>query len=300
MGVRVEPICENTIRSSLFMKSEVVYSSESVIKQPGRLWTAMWCDLAASRELAFRFMMRDLRAQYRDSFLGWLWALIPPFAMAAGFTLATRSGIMVVGWTSLPYPAYVFFSMVLWQTFLESLNAPIQAVQLARPMLARINFPREALLMGKLGEILVQMAIKVVLVGAVFWWYQVPVSFSAVFALPALLPLIGLGFLFGMLLAPFGVLSQDISRGVALVSGFWLLVTPVVYPMPQGRDAFSSLVRWNPVTPLLVTVRELATTGQVSDLTGYAVVSGGVLVAILLAWVVYRAAMPFVVERVGA
>jgi len=56
----------------------------------------------------------------------------------------------------------------------------------------------------------------------------------------------------------------------------------------------------NPVTPLLVTTRELATTGIVSDPIGFWLVSAITLLGILLTWIIFRLAMPFVVERVSS
>ena len=111
----------------------------------------MWRDLLASRELAWRLMVRDIKAQYRQSFLGIFWAFIPPIVTAVGFTMASDAKVLNVGVTDLPYPAYVMFSMTLWQTFVEALNSPIQAVNAAKSMLAKINFPREAIILAKLG-----------------------------------------------------------------------------------------------------------------------------------------------------
>jgi lipopolysaccharide transport system permease protein len=108
-----------------------------------------------------------------------------------------------------------------------------------------------------------------------------------------------LGTFFGVLLAPLGILYQDVSRGITLVTGFWLFLTPVVYPVPS-QGTFGFLVKLNPVTPLLVTTRELATTGVVSNPLGFWVVSGLSFVGLLLTWIVFRLAMPFVVERVSS
>jgi hypothetical protein len=48
----------------------VVYTPESKLKHPVRLAREVGRDLLASRELAWRLMVRDISAQYRQSFLG--------------------------------------------------------------------------------------------------------------------------------------------------------------------------------------------------------------------------------------
>lgn len=259
----------------------------------------MWRDLLASRELAWRLMVRDISASYRQSFLGIAWAFLPPIILAAGFTLASDANVINIGATDLPYPAYVMFSTALWQTFVEALNAPVLAVTVAKPMLARVNFPREAIILAKLGEVFFNFAIKLILIVALFVWFQVSVSWTVILAPVALTHLIMLGTVIGILLAPLGVLYQDVSKGLTMITGFWLFLTPVLYPVPS-QGTFGFLVRLNPVTPLLVTTRELATTGIVSDPERFFIVSIINIIGLLLSWVIFRLAMPFVIERVSS
>jgi lipopolysaccharide transport system permease protein len=259
----------------------------------------MWRDLLASRELAWRLMVRDISAQYRQSFLGTVWAFLPPIVMAASFTLAKGAQVINVGVTDIPYPAYVMFSTALWQTFVEALNGPVQAVTVAKPMLARVNFPREALILAKLGEVFFNFGIKTILIVALFIFFRVSVSWTVIIAPVALIHLVLLGTFIGILLAPFGVLYQDVSKGLSLITGFWLFLTPVVYAVPN-EGTFGYLVKLNPVTPLLVTTRELATTGVVSEPLGFWVVSAITIIGLLLTWIAFRLAMPFVVERVSS
>ncbi|KST69932.1 ABC transporter permease [Mastigocoleus testarum] len=280
-------------------RPEEFYTPESQLRHPRQLLRQMWLDLLASRELAWRLMVRDISAQYRQSFLGIIWAFIPPIVMAAGFNLANEAKVINVGETSLPYPAYVMFSTALWQTFVEAISGPIQAVTTAKPMLARVKFPREALILSKLGEVFFNFSIKLILITALFIWFQIPITWSVILAPVALIHLVMFGTFIGVMLSPFGVLYQDISKGLTLVTGFWLFLTPVVYPVPND-GVFGFLVKFNPVTPLLVTTRELATTGLLTQTVGFWVVSLVTIVGLFLTWIGFRLAMPFVVERVSS
>lgn len=279
------------------MPPEVVHTPDSLLRRPRYLLWTMWRDLLASRELAWRLMVRDISAQYRQAFLGIAWAFIPPIAMALGFTLAKDANVFAVGETDIPYPAYVMFNTALWQTFADAATGPVQAVILAKPMLARVNFPREAIILAKLGEVFFNFGIKLILIVSLFIYFRVPVSWTIILTPIALIHLILLGTLVGVLLAPIGVLYQDVSKSLNMIMGFWLFLTPVIYPVPT-EGLFGALVAWNPVTPLLVTLRELATTGVLTQPLGFWVVSGLTLVGLVLTWVGFRIAMPYVVERV--
>lgn len=277
----------------------MVYEPRSRLKRPIKLFKQMGRDLLASRELAWRLLVRDISAKYRQSFLGIIWAFLPPIVTAAGFTLARNGGVINIGDTGLPYPAYVMFSMTLWQTFVEALNGPVQAVTTAKSMLARINFPREALILAKLGEVFFNFGIKLILIVGLFLWFQMPVSWSVLLVPVALIHLVIFGTFLGLMLAPMGALYKDFSMGLTLITGFWLFLTPVVYPVPSD-GVFGTVVKLNPVTPLLVTTRELATTGVISNSQGFWVVSIIAIVGLLLAWIFYRLAIPYVVERISS
>lgn len=286
-----------TGRNSLL--PEIIYTPESQLRHPLQLWRAMRDDLLASRDLAWRLMVRDISTQYRQSFLGVFWAFVPPIVAALGLTLASNAEVLNIGETDIPYPAYVMFSMSLWQTFVESLNGPILAVLAAKPMLARINFPREAIILSRLGQVGFNFAIKLILIVGLFLWFQIPVTWTVLLAPVALVHLIALGTALGLVLAPLGALYEDVSRGLTLVVSAWLFFTPVIFPPPK-TGWFATLVQWNPVTPLLVTVRELATSGVISEPVHFWFASLLALVGLLVSWLLYRIAMPFVIERISA
>jgi lipopolysaccharide transport system permease protein len=281
------------------MPPEVVHTPESLLRHPILLLNSMWRDLLASRDLAWRLMVRDISAQYRQSLLGIAWAFLPPLFMAGGFTLASEAKVINTGVTDIPYPAYVMFSTALWQTFVEAFNGPVDAVNKAKPMLARVKFPHEAIILAKLGEVFFNFAIKLILIVGLFLWFHIPVTWTVIIAPVALIHLILLGTLFGILLSPLGVLYQDVAKGITMITGFWLFLTPVVYPIPS-EGTFSLLVQLNPVTPLLVTTRELATTGIVSEPVSFWVVSFLTLFGLLLTWIAFRIAMPYVIERISS
>ena len=277
----------------------VVYTPESRIRHPIQLFRQMGRDLLASRELAWRLLVRDISAQYRQSLLGVFWAFLPPMITAAGLVLAKDMGAVNVGATDIPYAAYVMFSMSLWQTFIESLNGPIAAVNGAKPMLAKINFPREAIILAKLGEVFFNFGIKLLLIFGLFIWFRIPVTWSVVLAPVALIHLIAFGTGIGLRLSPFGTLYGDVLKAIPMITVPWLLITPVVFPPPRA-GLFTTIVDWNPVTPLLVTTRDLATTGLLTNTTGFWWASVLALVLLLSGWMFFRLAMPFIIERMSS
>jgi lipopolysaccharide transport system permease protein len=114
-----------------------------------------------------------------------------------------------------------------------------------------------------------------------------------------IISLVALGLLFGIFLVPLGVLYQDIEKALPLFTSIWLLLTPVVYPPPTSWPA-SLISTINPVSPLLVNTREMLTKDTFAHMSGFYVVMGLTFLLLMMGWVLYRVALPHLIERMGA
>ena len=259
----------------------------------------MFRDLLASRELAWQLAVRDIKAQYRQTALGLIWAFILPLANTAAWLMIRNAGIVTVRHTELPYPVFVFTGTMLWAIFMDAVNAPLQQTIAAKPMLAKINFPREALVLSGIYQTIFNAVIKLaVMLVALLIMGVVPGTGIAFFPV-ALLSLILSGTALGLLLTPVGVLYSDIGKALPLLMQFFMYLTPVVFPMPLSGWA-AALFQVNPLTPIILTARDLLTGMSPAYMGACMVVNAGMLVLLALVWVVYRAAMPILIERMSA
>ena len=69
---------------------------------------SMWKDLISSKDLSLQLAVRDIKAQYRQSILGILWAFLLPLANTLIWMYLQGTGIINVGKTEIPYPVFVF------------------------------------------------------------------------------------------------------------------------------------------------------------------------------------------------
>jgi lipopolysaccharide transport system permease protein len=277
----------------------VVYTSESSLRTPMLLLREMWRDLHGARELAWRLFIRDISAKYRQSLLGIFWAFLPPIITGLVFIILQAKKVVIFGETDIPYPVFVLVGTTLWQLFTESLNAPLNSVQSAKSMLAKINFPREALIVSAVYGVLLNLLIKSLVLVGIFLFFQVHVTSGLLLAPFAILVIILLGITIGLLLTPLGMLYTDVASGLAVVIQLWFFVTPVVYPPPQTFP-YSLIAILNPISPLLMGTRDLLTKGVLEDSGLFLVVTGLTVTGLLAAWVLYRASLPIIIERMSA
>jgi len=275
-----------------------IYTPESLLASPFTMGKEMLRDLVASQELAWRLTLRDLSAQYRQTFLGFLWVIILPLANTLVWLFLSHSGVVDVSKTSLPYPVYVFTGTMLWAILIDALNAPLRIVTSSKSMLAKINFPREALVLSGIYQTLVNALVKVVLLlVALLIMHIYPDSGLLLFPV-AMLSLVMVGTLIGLALTPVGLLYTDVGKVIPLLAQFLMYFSPVVFAMPKS-GLTATLFQLNPLTPLILTARDWLT-GQVPEYLGYfIVVNIASMLLLCIFWIVFRLAMPILIERIG-
>lgn len=275
-----------------------VYTPESPLRRPAKLLRDMWTDLQSARELAWRLFLRDVRAQYRASVLGYIWVFIPPLVASLPFVFLNAQGVVKIGDTPIPYAAYAIIGTTIWQVFADALNAPLRAVFNAKGMLARVNMPREAILMSALGQLALNFAVRLLLLAGVFVWFRILPPPTAILFPLGILSLVMIGAFLGLLVTPIGLLYGDVQMALPMFATFLMLLTPVVYPVPQSGVA-AVIAQYNPLTPLIVSTRDWLTTGETAHAAAFVGVSLGATVMLFVVWVVFRVATPHLVARLG-
>jgi lipopolysaccharide transport system permease protein len=279
-------------------KKITVYTPDSGIRKPGVLLKDMVRDLVNSYELGWRFFLRNVRGMYRQSLLGLFWAFIPPIMTTLVWVFLNGQRIINIDNPGVPYPAFVLTSTLLWSLFARGVIMPNQVMTTGKSIMKKINFPKESLVISGLLEIGLDFLIKSILIIAVFIVFKVVPSYT-VFLVPlGVLMLVLMGMTIGLLLLPVGMLYTDIQRLLAAILPFWMLLTPVIYPAP--REGIATIINtYNPVSPILTTTRDWLFYGNSETVISFLVYSAGVLVLFILGMVLFRLAIPFIIERSG-
>jgi lipopolysaccharide transport system permease protein len=271
---------------------ETIYNAARELRRPSRFLGAAAGDLRSALPIAWRLFRSNVRVRYRRSWFGYVWLLLPALgtALLAGFIQSRR--IVSFAATDLPYPLFVLAGIVLWQIFVEALNAPLQQLGAGRQLVTRSRVPHEALILAGLLELVLNAAIRLIVLAAALLYFRLQVGPEILLVPLGMAALALLGLAIGLLLAPFGLLYDDVGRALGLVLGFGMFVTPVFYPIPAG-----SWLRFNPVAPLLETARHWIAGGAAAP--GFLPVTAGAALLLVFAWLFYRLARPHFVTRMG-
>jgi len=277
-----------------------IYSAQAANRSPLHHLRAIALDLPRAHELGLRLFKRNLKALYRQSVLGFAWALIPPLVTAALWIFLRGTGVMSVGDSGISYPVFVLTGTLLWQIFAEAINAPINSVNSNKAMLSKINIPREGLLLSGLYELLFNILIKVLLITLVIVWFKQDITLTGLLMVPVgILATVITGFAIGLALVPIAMLFTDIQRGISVILPFLMYLTPIIYPIPKS-GAFAKFMMFNPMAAIIPQTRNWLTAQPPADLTLFWIYTAGFSLLLILSLIIYRLAMPLIIERIGA
>ena len=276
-----------------------LYTAQSQIRYPLKLIRNIFADLWAGRDLAWRLFVRNIRGLYRQTILGLFWAFLPPIANTAFWIFLKQANVFDMGDVQVNSTVYILAGMILWQAFIDAYQMPLNMLNKNRNMISKLNFPRESLLLVGIGEVLFDLAIRMLLLIPAFLVFGVAFHPTIVLAPLAIIGLVLLGTALGLLIMPFGSLYQDVGRFIGIMLPFWMILTPTVYA-PFAKFP-GSLLNWvNPASPLLLVSRDWLLLGSTQYWYVGLIYGALVLPLLLLGLIVYRISIPVLIERMSA
>ncbi len=247
---------------------EAVYSAGGARRNGLREWNIMIKGLADSRQLIWLLMLRDISVRYRQSVLGYVWAIGPQIVTVGVFAFLNASRVLPISKTPIPYLAYALWGISVWQLFSGCLSACTSSLANAGPLVTKINFPREALVVAALGHPIFDFLVRLVPVGFVFIWYGVAPSWGVVFVPVVLFLVILLALGAGFVLSVVNLAIRDTANALGMVLSIGMFLTPVLYP-PPVRWPFFLVNILNPLSPLLIATQDLIADGVLSRPEGF-------------------------------
>jgi hypothetical protein len=109
------------------------------------------------RELLYRMTARDLMVRYKQSVMGFGWAIVMPLVNTLLFTvLFTRVARLEV---DVPYPIFAYTGLLFWNCFASSLRFSVNSLSSNKILVSKVYFPREIFPFSAIMVSLVDLAV---------------------------------------------------------------------------------------------------------------------------------------------
>ena len=249
------------------------------------------------RELLFALTRRDLLLRYRQTLMGFAWAILMPVTYMLVFSLIfTRVGAVKTGGT--PYPIFAYTGLLPWNFLASSLRFSVGSLLANRTLITKVYFPREILPFSVILTSLVDFAVAGIVLAGLLVWYKVHVT-SALLFLPVVV-LVQIVFVAAitLLVSLANLFFRDVKYLLEIVITLWMLASPVVYPVERVGGKLGGLLALNPMAPILNAYRSILIHGELPDAGRFAYAAIVSILLLIASWLLFHRTEPQIAETI--
>ena len=218
------------------------------------------------KDLILLFVKRDFTAQYKQTVLGPLWAIIQPLLTTVVFTiifgnLAHLTTADVSGDFEMPGFLFYMSGNICWAYFSQTLHKTSNTFITNRATMGKVYYPRLVSPISTALSGLISFGIQFAMF-VVFWLFYIIKGGTSIRITPVLLLIPLLVFQMIILSVGFGIIIASVTtkyRDLAMLVSFglqlWQYGSPVAYGLTLVPERLLPIYMLNPVTPIITTFR---------------------------------------------
>ena len=208
-------------------------------------------ELIKYKELLYMLTWRDIRIKYKQSIMGFLWAIFMPTLIVFTGTLV-RFGIAKVSGNALTINQILSVSVkaIPWSFFVGSITSGTMSLIGNGNLVTKIYFPKEIFplssVFSHLFDLMIASSALILFLAAI----RIGLTFQLLWVLPLLCILIILSMSICIFLSAANLFFRDVKYLVSVITSFAIFFTPVFYDV-RMFGKYESFLMLNPVAPVL-------------------------------------------------
>jgi lipopolysaccharide transport system permease protein len=229
---------------------------------------------------------RDIKARYKQTFLGPAWVVFQPLALLAAFSVGFKS-VANVNTGGVPYFLFAMVGLTVWTYFQATVMVAAGSIVNNYSLVRWTACPRLAMPLAGLFSSSPSLAVTggVTLIAAgiagYLWVGALVIPFLIVW-------LVCLTAAAAVFLAAIAVRARDVASALPFLLQITVFLAPVAYPTTQLSSWLQTAISLNPVTGLVESWR-WALLGITPDMTAVGLALGLTVLALVVAWKTFSA-----------
>lgn len=228
-------------------RCEAAVRPVTVITPPSGWLQLNLSELWRYRDLLTLLVWRDVSARYRQSIVGYGWALIKPILSMLIFTFIFGRVAQLPS-DGAPYPIFSFAALLPWMYFSGALGSVTSSVAGSGALVSKVYFPRLVLPFASVAVGLVEFAIQGGVLALLMCWYRYVPGWHILFVPLFMAMCVVASLAFGLWLTALNVKYRDVGMAIPFVTQAWMFLCPIVY---SSRMVPEGLRPWYGLNPLV-------------------------------------------------
>jgi ABC-type polysaccharide/polyol phosphate export permease len=216
-------------------------------------------NLPKYRGLIQSLVVRDLKARYRGSVLGFFWSFVNPLLLLLIYSFVFTVVLPGTHPKEIePYALFMFCGILPWTWFSSSLLESSNVLIAGGNLIKKVLFPAEVLPIVTVVANMVHFLLGLPILAIFLLYYRAPLNAADLFWFPLvvltqLILTVALALIFSALTVHF----RDLKDLLANLLTFWFFATPIIYPMTMAPGLSRNLLNLNPFTHLAISYQEI-------------------------------------------
>ncbi len=245
-----QKVQENQILASDERLSQIE-AVPTIIIEPTRSWLSLKLrDLWQYRELLYFLTWRDVKVRYKQTVIGFLWAIIQPLLKMVVFSIIF-GGLAKMDSEGFPYPIFLYAGLLPWQFFASAVSRSGESVVASANLVKKVYFPRLVIPIASVGACLVDFAISFIILIVLMFYYSIIPTLSIFMVLPLVLATIFTALGVGMFISALNVAYRDFRYVLPFLVQIWMFLTPVIYSTGIIPENWRWLILLNPMAGIV-------------------------------------------------
>ncbi|MBQ8659898.1 MAG: ABC transporter permease [Bacilli bacterium] len=231
------------------------------------------------RELLKTSVKKDIGGKYKNSILGVFWSFLNPLLQIAVYALVFP---LIMKSNETNYTVFICCGLIPWNFFSAAINRSSFTMVENANILKKVFFPREILPISVVTSELVNFIIStLIILGFVIGYGLGLTKFVLFYPLIVLIQyilLVGVSFF----ISSVTVYLRDLQHFVGVFLQLLFYATPIAYASSVIPDNFKWILKYNPMTYIIDSFRDIFYYQQMPDIQSLLVVLGiGILLCVV-------------------
>ncbi len=219
-------------------------------------------ELIKRKDLLIYLVVSGLKAQHRNTYLGYLWWILDPLLMGLVYYFLR---VVILGMEGEYIGAFLIIGLVAFKWFTSVFSGGAKSISSKAGIITQVYMPKAIFPISTVLSQLANFTFSLVVIAGFLAFYRlVPTAY--IFWLPVIMA-VNVIFLtaLGLIMAYYAMLVRDIENVTSHISRFLRYASPVIWEAGRLPEEYSYVMDYNPLAFLINSYRNVLMYGTAPE-----------------------------------
>ncbi|SDK84225.1 ABC transporter permease [Lacicoccus qingdaonensis] len=227
-------------------------------------------EMLSRKDLLYYLVRSGLKAEHRNSYLGYLWWLLDPLLNVLVFYFLIV--VILDRGDTENFPLFLVIGLIVWRCISTTLNSSSGSIMRYSSIVSQVYLPKSLFPISFTLTQLFNFSFGFIVIAGFLAWFRVMPGWEIVF-LPLLI-IIQTTFLLaiGMILAYVTVFVRDIENVLQYVTRAFFYASPIIWEGGRLPPEYGWAVTYNPIAVIVTAYRDILMYASLPNFLGLGII----------------------------